>query len=172
MSSQGLSASISATCKALLAPVAALSLGALSAPAEILLLSPADCLKLAEMDPVLAFGTITSEIADRSNKDAFDRAFSEIKSRADDAMSQHLCEIAAALHDDSDGSLIELLGQGLSRWVELRERDRAVESGVEPWQLDEYDPFLALLEKHPQLHIYPLLEEPLRDLLNRFPPRR
>ncbi len=28
-----------------------------------------------------------------------------------------------------------------------------------------------MLEKYPNLRIYPLLEEPLRDLLNRFPPR-
>jgi hypothetical protein len=37
--------------------------------------------------------------------------------------------------------------------------------------MSEHDPFLEMLEKYPNLRIYPLLEEPLRDLLNRFPPR-
>jgi hypothetical protein len=166
------SSPLSTACRAILAPVTAFSLGALAAPAEILLLSPADCIKLAETDPVLALGTITSEITDRSNHQAYERAFSEIQALADAAMDQHLCELAAALHDDADGSLMELLGQGLSKWVEMRERERAVDAGAEPWTLGEYDPFLVLLEKHPGLRIYPLLEERIRDLLNRFPPRQ
>lgn len=157
--------------QALAAPVAALSLGALSAPAEIFLISPPECEKVAKVDPVVAYGMLTSELVDRSDRELYELTLSRVKGMAEDAMSQHLCELAVALHDDRDGVLGELLGQGLSRWVELRERDRILEAGGEPWQMSEHDPFLEMLEKYPNLRVYPLLEEPIRDLLNRFPPR-
>ena len=146
-------------------------MGALSAPAEIFLVSPPECEKVAQTDPIVGYGMLTSELADRSNRELYEHTLARVKEMAEDAMSQHLCEIAVALYDDRDGTLQELIGQGLSRWVEFRERERVLEAGGEPWQMDEYDPFLEILEKYPNLRIYPLLEEPLRDFLNRFPPR-
>jgi hypothetical protein len=85
-------------------------------------------------------------------------------------MDQHVCELAAALHNDAEGLLSRLLGEGLSKWVELRERDRILEAGGEVWPLTDYDPFVELVEKFPGIKIYPLLEERIRDLLNSMDP--
>jgi len=153
----------------LMAPVAAVTLGALSAPADLVLISPAECLRLADSDPIVALGMLTSELADRSDRELFEQALVQVRCQADGVMDQHINELASAIRNDASGALLDLLGEGLSRWVEVRERDRIIEAGGEPWQLPEYDPFVVLLEKFPELSIYPLLEERIRDMLNQWP---
>jgi len=153
----------------LMAPVTAVTLAALSAPAEVILISPSECLRIAETDPVVALGMLTSELSDRSDYQLFEQALAQITCQADAVMDQHTQELARVLRKDTDGVLIDLLGQGLSRWVEIKERDRIIDAGGEPWPLGDYDPFLELLEKFPDLSIYPLLEERIRDMLNRWP---
>jgi hypothetical protein len=161
---------LSQACRAVAAPLTALSLATLPSPAQFMMISPKECLKLAETDPVLAYSTLTCSLSDRSNPKAFDDAVAVIKPKADAMMDQHVCELAAALHNDAEGLLSRLLGEGLSKWVELRERDRILEAGGEVWPLTDYDPFVELVEKFPGIKIYPLLEERIRDLLNSMDP--
>ena len=161
---------LSEACRSAMAPLAALTLGALSAPAQIILVPPTECLRIAETDPIAALATLDSHLADRSDLQLFESTRAVLTAKADALMDLHVCELATALRDDSDGTLIELLGQGLSRWVEIRELDRILDAGGEPWTLGEYDPFMVMLEKFPDVKIYPLLEERIRDLLNASPP--
>lgn len=160
---------LTGACRAAIAPLTALALGAAAAPAEIILIPPAECLRIAETDPLTALATLESHLTDRSDMKLFESTRAIVAAKADAFMEQHVCELATALQEDRDGTLIELLGQGLSRWVELRERERVLDAGGEPWPIGEYDPFMVLLERFPELRIYPLLEERIRNMLNASP---
>jgi hypothetical protein len=83
--------------QALAAPIAVLSLGALSAPAEIFLISPPECEKVAKVDPIVGYGMLTSQLVDRSDRDLYELTLTRVKGMAEDAMSQHLCELAVPL---------------------------------------------------------------------------